>query len=136
MDNLSRKERCRTMAAVKSSDTSPEMVVRRGLHALGFRYRLHVAELPGKPDLVLPLWRAVIFVDGCFWHGHGCSRFRFPASRIDYWGPKITRNRQRDRSTSAQLRRLGWRVLRVWECELADNGGAAIARLATRLRGR
>jgi DNA mismatch endonuclease (patch repair protein) len=122
------------MSAIRAKDTEPEMLVRRALFARGFRYRLHSTELPGRPDLVLPRWGAAVFVNGCFWHGHGCQRFRMPSSRIEYWGPKITRNRERDRRDSARLRRLGWRVLRVWECELKADAEGAITRLIARLR--
>ena len=133
MDNVDSATRSRNMSAIRAKDTEPEMLVRRALFARGFRYRLHSIELPGRPDLVLPRWGAAIFVNGCFWHGHGCQRFRMPSSRIDYWAPKITRNRERDRRDSARLRRLGWRVLRVWECELKADAGGAITRLVARL---
>lgn len=136
MDNVDSATRSRNMSAIRAKDTEPEMLVRRALFACGLRYRLHASELPGRPDLVLPRWGAVVFVNGCFWHGHSCQRFRMPSSRIDYWGPKITRNRERDRRAAAQLRRLGWRVLRIWECELKGDAEGAIARLAARLRAR
>jgi DNA mismatch endonuclease, patch repair protein len=134
MDNLDAKARRRAMSAIRPEGGGPEMVVRRALFACGLRYRLHGCGLPGRPDLVLPRWGAVVFVNGCFWHGHDCKRFRFPASRIEYWGPKITRNRERDRRVAAQLRRLGWRVLLIWECELAADAPATIARLVRQLR--
>ena len=108
------------MRRVKGKDTAPELVVRRLVWRLGARYRLHRADLPGKPDLVLPGRRLVIFVHGCFWHGHGCGRCRIPATRRRYWLAKIERNRRRDRRCARQLRRLGWRVLTVWECRLKD----------------
>jgi DNA mismatch endonuclease (patch repair protein) len=136
MDNVEASVRSRTMSAIRGMSTQPELKVRRGLHRRGFRFRLHCTDLPGRPDLTLPKWGAVVFVNGCFWHGHGCARFRLPSSRIDYWGPKILRNRQRDKRNAARLRRLGWRVLRVWECELRKDAELAIARLAVQLRAR
>lgn len=106
------------MRAVKSKDTKPEMVVRRLVHGLGYRYRLHVGGLPGKPDLVFPRRRKVIFVHGCFWHGHDCRRgARQPAANDEYWKAKIARNRQRDADNFLALRESGWQVLIVWECE-------------------
>jgi DNA mismatch endonuclease (patch repair protein) len=119
------------MAAVKSKDTSPEMIVRRIVHGLGFRYRLHVKELPGTPDLVSPrLKKFIIIVNGCFWHRHTCGACRIPAARRAYWVRKIDRNAARDRRTRAALRRLGWRVLVVWECQTRR---ARRDRLQTRL---
>lgn len=134
MDNLKPVDRRRTMASVRGTDSTPEMIVRRGLHARGFRYRLHSNDLPGKPDLVLPRWGAVVFVHGCFWHGHGCAKFRMPASRIEYWGPKILRNANRDQRNAARLRRIGWRVLCVWECKLSVDPDSELDRLCASLR--
>jgi DNA mismatch endonuclease, patch repair protein len=134
MDNLSTGDRRRAMTAVRSTGSAPEMIVRRGLHARGFRYKLHDRTLPGRPDLVLPKWRAVVFVQGCFWHGHGCPAFRMTASRIDYWGPKILRNAHRDRRVAARLRRMGWRVLHVWECKLFASPEQELDRLGSTLR--
>jgi len=114
------------MAAVKSKDTAPEMVVRRLVHALGYRYRLHVRTLPGTPDLVFPRLRKVINVHGCFWHLHGCPRSRMPASRRDYWVKKLQRNAARDKQTLQKLRRDGWRVLVLWECKITH---AKVSRL-------
>lgn len=114
------------MARVKSRDTIPEMVVRRIAHRLGYRYRLHSANLPGKPDLVFPARRSAIFVHGCFWHGHeGCSRNRHPSSRSDYWVPKLERNRERDAENERTLLGLGWRVLTIWECETRNKAAVA-----------
>lgn len=110
-------ERSRIMAAVKSKDTTPEMVVRRLVHAMGHRYRLHVRGLPGTPDLVFPSTRRIVNVSGCFWHMHGCGRCRIPATHRDYWLSKLRRNRARDKRTLRQLRKAGWRVLVVWECQ-------------------
>jgi len=123
--------RSRIMRAIKSRDTKPEMAVRRTAHAMGFRYRLHRADLPGSPDLVFPSRRAVVFVHGCFWHGHGCKRgSRTPKTNKNYWTAKIARNRQRDRDAVANLRSQGWRVLVLWECQLSDTNAleAAVAR--------
>jgi DNA mismatch endonuclease (patch repair protein) len=106
------------MAAIKGKDTRPEMMVRRGLHNAGFRYRLHVAKLPGKPDLIFPKYKAVVFIQGCFWHQHQCSMFHWPKSRTEWWMKKISANRAHDEAVQDKLRELGWRVLLVWECAL------------------
>lgn len=106
------------MAAVKSEDTAPELFVRKLVHALGYRYRLHVRSLPGTPDLVFPRLRKIINVNGCFWHMHGCPRCRVPSSRRRYWMAKMRRNAARDKRTQRELRRDGWRVLVLWECQL------------------
>lgn len=109
------------MSRVKSKDTTPEMIVRRLLHALGYRYRLHATALPGKPDLVFAARRKVIFVHGCYWHGHDCKRgARTPSTRQDYWVPKLARNKERDALNVSSLEQLGWDVLVVWECEIKD----------------
>jgi DNA mismatch endonuclease, patch repair protein len=106
------------MSGIRGKDTRPELIVRKGLHATGFRYRLHVKELPGKPDLVLPKYGAVIFVHGCFWHGHDCSLFKWPSSRPEWWKAKILRNRTNDAEATKALLSRGWRVLEIWECAL------------------
>ncbi len=109
------------MARVKATDTRPEMIVRRLVHSMGYRYRLHVARLAGKPDLVFASRRKVIFVNGCFWHLHaGCSSLREPKSRTDFWSRKLQQNAERDARVQRQLASDGWDVLVVWECELAD----------------
>lgn len=110
------------MAAIRGKDTKPELIIRRGLHALGYRYRLHQAKLPGKPDLVLPKHRAVIFVHGCFWHGHDCPMFHWPKTRPEFWQAKIGRNRERDVETWASAKAAGWRCGKVWECALKGKG--------------
>lgn len=118
MDILTPEQRRRTMAAVKSKDTKPEMLVRRLLHAAGYRFRIHRKDLPGNPDIVLPKYRTVVFVHGCFWHQHdSCKRATRPASSQDYWQKKLDRNVQRDKTTIAALGGLGWRIIVVWECE-------------------
>ena len=106
------------MSGIRSKNTRPEMEVRKALFARGFRYRLHSRRLPGTPDLVLPRYRAVVFVHGCFWHGHDCSFFRWPSSRPEFWRAKITRNQAVDLESNERLRTAGWRVLTVWECAL------------------
>ena len=104
------------MAGVRGKDTRPELILRRGLHALGFRYRLHVKELPGKPDLVFPGWNAVLFAHGCFWHRHDCSLFVWPKTRGKWWRAKLDRNREVDANTVEALKSTGWRIGVVWEC--------------------
>lgn len=104
------------MAGIRGKDTRPEMVIRRGLHRRGFRFRLHDRKLPGKPDLVFKRYHAVVFVNGCFWHQHDCYLFRWPSSRTEFWRAKITGNRNKDADTRRRLREQGWRVLTVWEC--------------------
>jgi DNA mismatch endonuclease (patch repair protein) len=119
-DKLSAAERSRNMASIRSKDMKPELAVRKAAHSLGFRFRLHRKDLPGKPDLVFPKYRAVIFVHGCFWHQHGepaCLDGRPPKSNAAYWGPKLARNAARDEANRAELEAQGWRVLEVWECE-------------------
>jgi DNA mismatch endonuclease, patch repair protein len=108
------------MSRVRGKDTVPELIVRRMVHAEGYRYRLHRKGLPGKPDLVFPGRRKAVFVHGCFWHGHGCKIGRLPKSRSEYWEPKIARNRERDAQNRAELESLGWQVLTVWQCETKD----------------
>lgn len=115
------EERSRVMRAVKGQNTGPEMVVRRMAHGMGYRFRLHRADLPGKPDLVFPRLHKVIFVHGCFWHGHHCARGdRIPVHNRDYWTRKIARNKERDKKNPQVLRALGWSSLQIWECELRD----------------
>ena len=118
MDRLSPEVRSRLMSRIGPRHTAPERAVRSILHRLGYRFRLHREDLPGTPDIVLPGREAVVFVHGCFWHGHYCRGGRVPNSRRDYWGPKLEANRIRDHRKARRLRTLGWRVLTVWECEL------------------
>jgi DNA mismatch endonuclease (patch repair protein) len=118
MDTLSRKQRSVRMSLIRSKDTGPELRVRRLVHALGYRYRLHVRDLPGSPDLVLPRHRKIIFVHGCFWHRHVCPHGkRMPKSRLGYWRSKLMHNAARDVTVLRKLRRDGWRVLILWECQ-------------------
>lgn len=130
-DRISQEARSRLMSRIRSKDTGPERAVRSLLHSLGFRFRLHRKDLPGTPDIVLPGRAAVVFVHGCFWHGHACKVDKMPKSRTDYWGPKIEVNRARDVRKAAKLRRLGWKVVTVYECELKQPD-----RLARRLQTR
>lgn len=118
VDVVDTATRSRMMAGIRGKNTRPELIIRRGLHAQGFRYRLHSPGLPGKPDLVFPGRRAVILVHGCFWHGHDCHLFRWPSSRVEFWKRKIIRNREKDIETLVALREEGWRVLVIWECAL------------------
>ncbi|MER9180779.1 DNA mismatch endonuclease Vsr [Mesorhizobium sp. M0767] len=110
------------MAGIKAKDTKPELVIRRRLHALGFRYRLHPKDVPGKPDIVLPKFDAAIFVHGCFWHGHDCPLFRMPDTRREFWQTKISRNCTRDIEVSRLLCEFGWRQLTIWECAFRGPG--------------
>ena len=107
--------RSRMMSGIRGKNTRPELLIRKALHARGFRYRLH-CDLPGKPDICLPKHRAVIFVHGCFWHGHGCHLFKWPNTRPEFWRAKIGRNREVDGSVEEQLAAAGWRVATIWEC--------------------
>jgi len=125
-DVFSQEKRSAVMRAVKSTNTKPEIALRKALHRVGFRYRLNAKDLPGKPDLVFPKYGAVIFVHGCFWHGHRCKRGkRVPKTNRAYWTEKIARNKARDKKHKAALKRLGWRVITVWECALSDAPAAA-----------
>lgn len=117
--NLSMTQRSWNMSQIRSKDTKPERIVRSLLHSLGFRFRLHSKELPGKPDLTLKKYKTVIFVNGCFWHHHkNCKRATFPKTNKDYWIPKIKRNLQRDRDNEHQLKKMGWKVITIWECQV------------------
>jgi DNA mismatch endonuclease (patch repair protein) len=128
--------RSEQMSRIRSKDTKPEMAVRRALHQLGFRFRLHVRELPGCPDIVLPKYKTIIQVKGCFWHGHACRGGRLPKSNRAYWVPKLLRNRERDCSDERRLRRLGWSVHSVWECSLRRCGEAGLKTILLKIMGR
>lgn len=117
------------MSGIRGKDTKPEMVIRRGLHALGFRFRLHDRRLPGKPDLVLKSRKVIIFVHGCFWHGHDCHLFRLPGTRTEFWQAKIEGNKLRDRKAAADLRGQGWRIATIWECAMRGRGRITLDRL-------
>jgi DNA mismatch endonuclease (patch repair protein) len=116
-DRVSPEVRSRIMASVKGKNTGPELIVRSMAHALGFRFRLHRADLPGRPDLVFPRRRKVVFVHGCFWHGHACKREKMPKSNEAFWTAKVTTNQARDGRARRELRALGWSSLVLWECE-------------------
>lgn len=110
--------RSRMMSGIKGKNTSPELVIRKALHARGFRFRIHTTHLPGKPDLILPKFRAAIFVHGCFWHGHNCRYFKTPKTRTEFWMNKIEKNKVRDAIQIAKLNEAGWRTLIIWECAI------------------
>ena len=123
--------RSRMMSGIRGKNTKPEMVVRRRLHAMGFRFRLHDRTLAGSPDIILPKWRACVFVHGCFWHRHeGCQFATTPSTRADFWSEKFSRNVERDRQVAIRLIDAGWRVATVWECALRKNEAATIKQLA------
>lgn len=118
VDIVSPEKRSAMMAGIKGKNTKPEIAIRKALFARGWRYRIHDRRLPGKPDLVFPKLKAVIFIEGCFWHGHDCHLFKMPSSRLEFWEPKIEGNRERDTRVREELGALGWRHLTVWECAL------------------
>ena len=118
VDVHNKTTRSRNMAAIKAQNTKPELWLRKHLHAAGFRYRINAKELPGKPDLVFPKYKAVIFVHGCFWHAHGCHLFKWPSTRTEFWKDKLNSNKHRDKLQIASLEEKGWRVLIVWECAI------------------
>lgn len=127
MDTRSKEKRSQIMASVRSKNTGPELVVRRFLWSKGLRYRIHVASLPGTPDIVISKHKLAIFIHGCFWHGHnGCNRGRLPKSRVEYWRAKIDTNRVRDAAVFEQLRILGWKHLVVWDCLIRTQKAASI----------
>lgn len=117
-DVVSKAVRSRMMSGIRSKNTKPELVIRSGLHRRGFRFKLHDRSLPGSPDLVFPKYHAVIFIHGCFWHGHDCHLFKWPKTRPDFWKKKIGRNREVDQVALKKLRAEGWRMLTIWECAL------------------
>jgi len=117
-DVVDKTTRSRMMSGIRGKDTKPEILLRKGLFAKGFRFRLHDRRLPGKPDIVLPRFKAVILAHGCFWHGHDCPLFKWPSSNVKFWRTKIERNRVVDRLAREALAALGWRILTVWECAL------------------
>lgn len=135
-DILTKECRSERMSKIGSTNTKPELIVRRGLHALGFRFRLHVRHLPGRPDIVLPKFRTAIFVHGCFWHAHHCQKGRIPASNSIFWREKFRSNQLRDAKVTRELRGLKWRVIKVWECELrtAEMRKRTINRVARLIR--
>ena len=134
-DKLKTQQRHHCMSRIRGKDTKPEILVRKGLHARGFRFRLQDRKLPGRPDIVLPKYGVAIMVNGCFWHGHGGCRYATkPKSNIEFWETKIARNKHRDEVTAAHLEALGWTVIVVWECELRGKAEARIQTLAEEIR--
>jgi DNA mismatch endonuclease (patch repair protein) len=135
VDTLSPERRSANMSRIRSQDTSPEMIVRRLVHGMGYSYRLHVEKLPGRPDLVFSRLKRIIEVRGCFWHRHnGCIDSHIPKTRREYWEPKLERNQRRDVENGRKLKELGWRLCVVWECEARDIG--RLRRRLTRFLGR
>jgi DNA mismatch endonuclease (patch repair protein) len=128
VDNRSAESRSALMSRIGGKNTAPEMEIRRLLHALGYRFRVQRRDLPGRPDIVFPSRRKVIFVNGCFWHAHGCKIGKPPKSRIEYWGPKLEANRERDARNKTKLRGAGWKLLTIWQCQIRN-----LPRLQTRL---
>lgn len=136
-DNLSSEDRRKNMSHIRSKNSKPEELVRKYLFAHGFRYRKNVAKLPGKPDIVLPKYRTVIFVNGCFWHKHDCPRFVWPTSNTEYWTKKILGNVERDQTNRKQLAESGWNILTVWECELKkDRAESTLETLVREIRNK
>ena len=117
-DIVDSKTRSRMMSGIKGKNTKPEIVIRQRLHARGYRFRLHRKDLPGSPDIVLPKHRAVVLINGCFWHGHQCRLFKWPKTRPEFWRKKIEGNIRRDQQNLSELKRMGWRACLLWECEI------------------
>lgn len=124
--------RSRMMSGIRGTNTKPELTIRRALHRQGLRYRLHAKDVPGKPDLVFRAWRAAVFINGCFWHGHDCRFFRMPQTRPEFWQSKITSNRKRDAVVSAALADAGWRQLTIWECAIRGRDAKTVEKVVTR----
>lgn len=129
-DIVDKATRSRMMSGIRSKNTKPELTLRKQLHHLGLRYRLHVSSLPGRPDLVFPKRRAVVFVHGCFWHGHACPLFRLPKTRSEWWRAKIAKNKESDSKSLVELKTLGWRSMVVWECSLRGAGAGSPKQIA------
>lgn len=127
--------RSRIMSRIRSKNTVPEIRVRRAVHSAGFRYRLHYGDLPGNPDLVFPRYRLVVFVHGCFWHGHGCKLFRLPKTNVEYWARKIENNRRRDVEAIQELELRGWQAHVIWQCSLEEGIEELLKRLRRMLEG-
>jgi DNA mismatch endonuclease (patch repair protein) len=139
IDIVDAATRSRMMSGIRNRNTKPEIQIRSLLHRAGFRFRLHVRDLPGKPDIVLPRFKAAVLVHGCFWHGHDCALFRLPSTRREFWEAKIDRNRNNDRRAISNLTDLGWRVATIWECALKGRGAmgesALVDQISSWLRG-
>jgi DNA mismatch endonuclease (patch repair protein) len=122
------------MSQIRSKNTKPEMLVRKFLHACGFRFRLHAKDLPGKPDLVLPKFKTVIFVHGCFWHGHdNCRYYVIPKTRTEWWLNKINRNKENDRKAIDKLESAGWRIIEIWECQIKNHADETLSKCKTQI---
>jgi DNA mismatch endonuclease (patch repair protein) len=135
MDIWSKKKRSQVMSKIRSKNTRPEKTMRSALFSLGYRYRIHVKQLPGKPDMVLAKYRTVIFVQGCFWHQHtGCREGRIPSTNSDFWKDKLNRNTERDAANIRQLKKLKWQVLVVWECEIEKQFGETVKKVISHLK--
>lgn len=134
MDNLTHDQRSKNMSHIKSKNTSLEILVRKRLFSDGFRYRINVSKLPGKPDIVLPKYHTVIFVNGCFWHRHNCKKATIPKTNTDFWTTKFERNVKNDELNYSLLRNLGWHVIVVWECEIESDLNSLISLIENELR--
>lgn len=128
-DPLTKAERSERMSRIRNANTMPEIIVRRLVHGMGYRYSLHAHDLPGNPDIVFRPRKKVIFVHGCFWHQHGCRQYRQPRTKLDFWEPKLARNKARDKEVQLMLKKQGWKSITVWECQLKR-----ISALAFRIR--
>jgi DNA mismatch endonuclease, patch repair protein len=117
-DPLTQMERSERMARIKNANTKPEKIVQHMIYSMGYRYRLHVRNLPGNPDIVFRSRKKAIFVHGCFWHQHGCNQYRMPRTKLSFWMPKLAKNKERDAKVKLELRKLGWQTMNVWECQI------------------
>lgn len=133
-DKLTKEKRSWNMSRIKGKDTEIEIKVRKALFKAGFRYRKNVKELPGKPDIVLPKYRTVIFVHGCYWHGHNCKEFHIPKTNTDFWNNKFKRNIENDKKHYKQLNTMGWKVIVVWECEIENQFAEVICKLINEIK--
>lgn len=122
------------MSGIKGQNTKPELIIRRALHARGFRYRLHAADFPGKPDMLFPRYRAAVFVHGCFWHGHDCKLFKVPSTRVEFWLAKIAANRTRDAEVARQTAQRDWRHLVIWECAIRGSDSIGLDQTVEKTR--